>query len=152
MSKTDGFTLMELMVVVAVIAIVATVSVAGYSQLIEGTRLSASASDIKSDLELAKLTAIRQHTTVLAYFNGGSYTLRANGESPFLTRTMPSKVVMSKPADPTEPISFNTLGLAENTGSVQLTTSDNAKYKRITVSAAGTVTMQRSTDGTNWEG
>ncbi|BCS97140.1 hypothetical protein DSLASN_27720 [Desulfoluna limicola] len=156
MRRADGFTLIELMVTVAMVAVLATLAVSGYSRLIEGARLATAAGDLRADLELAKLTAIRRHVTVLAYFNGGagkngSYTLwvdTKDGEE-ILTRTMPEKVLLTTG---TPPIGFNTMGIASATGQIEVHTTDNAKYKRISVSAAGNIKTERSTDGTHWEG
>ncbi len=154
MRRNDGFTLMELMVIVAIVAILGALSVAGYTRLIEGTRLTSAANDIKGDLELAKVTAVKRHVTVLAYFDdgagdSGSYTLTVNtkGGTQILKRTMPKKVQLT---GVTTPIGFNTLGMASSTGQVMVRTLDNTKFKRVTVTAAGNIKLQRSTDGTNW--
>ena len=155
MRRIDGFTLIELMVTVAIVAVLATLSVAGYSRLIESSRLTTAANDIKGDLQLAKLTAVRRHVSVLAYFDDGAgasggYTLSVNtkdGEV-ILTRTMHTKVELT---GVTNPIAFNTMGIATSPGRVQVKTVDNSKYKRITVSAAGNVKLERSTDGSTWE-
>jgi len=131
---------MELMVIVAVIAIVAAVSVAGYSRLVERTRLIAAANDIKGDLQLAKLTAVRRHIAVLAYFDGdgGGYDLRESGDSPFLTRELPQKVAI---VTPPSPISFNTMGLSPSGGSVTVGIDGSSNNKIITVSVAGNITL-----------
>lgn len=146
---------MELMVTVAIVAVLASLAVAGYSRLIEGSRLTSAANSIKGDLELARVTAVKRHVTVLAYFDDGSgesggYTLSVNtkdGEK-LLTRTMHAKVELT---GVTAPIAFNTLGIASSPGRVQVKTTDSTKYKRITVSAAGNIKLERSTDGSNWK-
>jgi prepilin-type N-terminal cleavage/methylation domain-containing protein len=153
MRQTDGFTLIELMVIVAIVGVLATLSVAGYSRLIEGARLSTAANDLKSDLQLAKLTAVRRHANVLAYFDDGAgdsggYTLYVNTKAEeILARTMHAKVELT---GITTPIAFNSLGIASSTGQVEVKSIDNSKYKRITVSAAGNIKLERSTDGTTW--
>ncbi|BCS97146.1 hypothetical protein DSLASN_27780 [Desulfoluna limicola] len=156
MKKPEGFTLIELMVTVAMVAVLTTLAVSGYSRLMEGARLSTAAGDLKTDLELAKVTAVRRHVTVLAYFDDGSgdsggYTLSVGtkGGEAILTRTMPEKVVLT---GVTTPIGFNTMGIASSTGQIEVKTTDNANFKRISVSAAGNIKLERSTDGTHWEG
>lgn len=145
MKRENGFTLLELLVILAVVAILASLSFAGYTSLIEGARLSTAANDIKGDLQLARLTAVRRHVTILAYFNdgtgpGGSYFLcvtSRDGEK-ILTRAMPKQVSLT---GVTTPIEFNTLGIASVPGSVKVSITDPAKEKTIAVSAAGNITL-----------
>lgn len=145
MKRENGFTLLELMVILAVVAVLATLAVAGYTALIDGARLSTAANDIKGDLQLARLTAVRRHVTILAYFDdgtgpGGSYSLCVTSKAgeKILTRTMPEKVSLT---GITTPIGFNTLGIASVPGSVKVSITDPAKEKTIAVSAAGNITL-----------
>lgn len=155
MRQKDGFTLLELMVTVAIVALLSAMAVVGYTFLIEGAKLTTAANDLKGDLELAKLTAVKRHVTVLAYFDdgvgqSGGYTLSVNtkGGEKILTRTMPEKVALTGVITP---IGFSPLGIASATGQAMVKKTDNSQYKRVTVSAAGNVKLERSSDGSNWE-
>ena len=162
MRRTDGFTLMELIITVAILAVLGAITLPSYSRLIEGARLISAANTIKGDLERAKLSAVKRHQAVALTFTAGSgasggYTVFVdNGATPLeviLTRSMPVGVDLSAVSfgDGTT-ARFNTLGLAMLTaGSVQVKTSDGTRFRRITLAAAGSVKQERSSNGIHWE-
>ena len=69
-----GFTLVELMVVLAIFGILAAIFVPTASSILPGYRLKAAAGDIKSNLLLSKITAIRRNTRCVMVFNPGTYS------------------------------------------------------------------------------
>ena len=168
MRQIHGFTLLELMATVAIVALLTALAVTGYSRLVEGARLATAANTIKGDLEAAKLTAVKRHVPVAVSFTAGSgangtYTLFVDdgatvssfdaGEEVILTRSMPTNITLGSIAfGGGTTVRFNTIGLPGTTsGSTRLANSSNTRFRRISLAAAGSITMQRSSNGTTWE-
>lgn len=84
MPKNKGFTMLELMVTIGIIAIIAAIGIPAYSNWIPKYKLSRDVTNLKSDLEMAKLTAKRENACIGVRFAntaaGGEYTIfRDNG-------------------------------------------------------------------------
>lgn len=65
MSRANkGFTLIELMVVIAVVAVLLTIAAPSYQKLIERNRLKEASQALKSDLQFARMEAIKRSRNV----------------------------------------------------------------------------------------
>lgn len=65
MSRADkGFTLIELMVVIAVVAVLLTIAAPSYQKLIERNRLKEASQALKSDLQFARMEAIKRSRNI----------------------------------------------------------------------------------------
>jgi prepilin-type N-terminal cleavage/methylation domain-containing protein len=81
-SKESGFTLVELMVVITLIAIMAAFAIPMWLSWLPDRRLMAASRDLFSNLQIAKLSAIRTQINCVVSFPAGGYTifLDANGD------------------------------------------------------------------------
>jgi type IV fimbrial biogenesis protein FimT len=75
MKKNNGFSLLELMMVIAVFAIVVAISIPSYIGWREENKLRGAANQLKGDLELARMRAVREGAYVVVQFTADKYTI-----------------------------------------------------------------------------
>jgi len=69
--KKDGFTLIELLVAIAVLAILASIAIPVFSRWLPNLRLKSAARDVYSNLQLAKMGAVKANADWAIYFDPG---------------------------------------------------------------------------------
>ncbi|MFZ3183012.1 MAG: GspH/FimT family pseudopilin [Pseudomonas sp.] len=69
LDKTQGFTLVELMITLALLAIVATIAVPSFTQFIHNNQIKAAAEELKTFLMFARDQAINNKAQVKLIFN-----------------------------------------------------------------------------------
>ena len=77
MRKNSGYTITELMVTIAVFAILASLAIPNFIAWLPNYRLRSGAEEIQSTLQLARITAIKENSTVTVDFNTANETYRA---------------------------------------------------------------------------
>jgi type IV fimbrial biogenesis protein FimT len=77
MRNNSGYTITELMVTIAVIAILASLAIPSFIAWLPNYRLRSGAEEIQSTLQLARITAIKENSTVTVDFNTANETYRA---------------------------------------------------------------------------
>lgn len=68
--KNAGFTLIEVLIVIAIIGIASAFAIPTFLNVLPNWRAKAAATDLFSNLQLAKLTAIRKGTNCVVTFSG----------------------------------------------------------------------------------
>ena len=69
MMRKNGFTMLELVVIIAILSILVVVAIPGFSRWLPNYRLRAATRDLFSNFQHAKLTAIKRHRTCAISFN-----------------------------------------------------------------------------------
>ena len=69
MKRKNGFTILELIVIIAILAVLLLIAIPGFSRWLPNYRLRAATRDLFSNVQHAKLTAIKRHRTCAISFN-----------------------------------------------------------------------------------
>ena len=82
MKKNAGFTMLELMIVIAIMAIGAAIAIPNMIQWRTEANLRGSANNLRADLNMAKMLAVRENALVVVQFFGNRYQIFVdNGSS-----------------------------------------------------------------------
>ena len=159
--------MLELMVVVVLIAIGAAVATFSVTRSLPDIRLKAAARDLKSDLNLARMRAIRENANVAVLFDvaNNQYTIfvddgagggvAANfiqepGEAQLKTVNMPMGVSMIQASFAPGGVAqtrFNGRGLTIGLGGNVRLQNANPSFRGVAVTMLGRTSIQESSDG-----
>jgi Tfp pilus assembly protein FimT len=154
MQKKSGFTLVQLVLVMVLLAIATASGVSSFLSWLPKYRLKSAARDLYSNLQLAKMSAVRANTKCkVQYFkNPDRYsvdllnkTIRLSDYGSGIRFQGPTGQTFAVPA-----ITFNSRGTS-NSGYAYLTNSGNTAYYRVGPLTSGAVKLQRWSGGTSWK-
>jgi type IV fimbrial biogenesis protein FimT len=154
MQKRSGFTLIQLTIVIALLAILTAVGVPNFLSWLPKYRLKSAARDLYSNLQLAKMSAIKANKKcrVNYYKNPDRYTvdllnktIRLSDYKSGITFYGPNNQTFAVPA-----ITFNSRG-SSNSGYAYLTNSGNTAYYRVGPLTSGAIKLQKWSGGTSWK-
>lgn len=176
LKRQTGFTLIELMVVIGIIAIMAGFAVPAIMNWLPNYRLKAAARDLYSNMQKAKLEAVKRNKDVIIIFTPGAYNPSGqvgsyqvfvddgtgggtagngvkDGTEPIITTVnMPKNVSLySANYSGNTTTGYTSRGLPWNNrwGRVEFQ-NNNSRYYQITLSSAGSLRIKTGNDGSNW--
>ena len=153
MQKKSGFTIMELLMVLAVIAVVSAIAVPSIISWRNAAKLRGAAGNLKGDLEMAKVNAIKHNNFVAVKFNANAYEVfvdtsgngaRDAGEALLKNRLLPAGVVFDfahpEWTFPGNVTKFNGRGTADN--GTAILTNVQGQERHITISTLGRIHVE----------
>ena len=153
--KKNGFTLIELIVAIAIMGIAAAIAIPGFSSWLPNYRLKSATRDLYSNMQMAKLAAIKQNQTCSITLSTGpdKYTISLINKTVILS-DYGSGVKFDGPGGETfatSPLTFNNRGLS-NSGYVYLSNEQNSDYYRVSPLTSGAIRLQKWNSSTsNWD-
>jgi type II secretion system protein H len=84
MKHNQGFTMIELLIVISLIAIVGAIAVPSFIDYMPKYRLKSAAQDLYSNVQIAKLTAVKRHRQTAIQFSSSGYTIFVDENADFI--------------------------------------------------------------------
>ena len=153
MRNKSGFTIIELLMVLAIIAVVSAITVPSIISWRNSAKLRGAAGNLKGDLEMAKVNAIKHNNFVAIRFDDKAYEVfvdtsgdgnRDAGEALLKTRALPAGVIF----DLSHPqwtfagnvTKFNGRGTADN--GTAILANVQGQERRIRISTLGRIRVE----------
>ncbi len=154
MQKRSGFTVIELIVVIVLLAILTAVGVPNFLSWLPKYRLKSAARDLYSNLQLAKMAAIKANGNCSIGYrkNPDQYTIALLNKTVTLF-DYKSGIKFEGPNNETfavATIKFNSRGTS-NSGYAYLTNSGNTAYYRVGPLTSGVIKLQKWSGGSVWK-
>ncbi len=139
MQNNKGFTLMEIMIVIAIIGITSAIATPSILSWRSTAKIRGAGDNIRGNLQLAKITAVKTNTLVAIQFNVNedSYTIAG------VEKKLPAGVTIENGYSQ----SFNTRGIPTLSGSLRIADASGNRKREIFISRLGQISMKRSDDG-----
>ncbi|BCA54976.1 pilin [Nitrospira sp. KM1] len=140
--QTNGFTLVEIMIVTAIIGIASAIAIPAVSDWLAGHHLKQGVTELVGDMNLAKLAAINRNrqATVTIQMSGALVEVSgtSGGRAIFQTATLMPRVT-ALPGGPTT-VNFSSMGLSTSTvpQTIQLQNEKGITYS-VSVMPSGKV-------------
>ena len=144
MKKTGGFSIFELLIVLAVIAVVSAIVAPNIISWRSDAKLRRAAGNMKTDLEMAKVNAIKENNFVVMKFQGDAYEVfldrsddgTRDADEPLLkTRSLPAGVAFdfSHPnwTFTSHVAKFNGRGTADKGTAILINTKGDERHIRV---------------------
>lgn len=130
-----GFSLLETLAAIVVASILAAIAIPHFTKLLPGIRLSSAARQIATDLQLARMRAITQHTSQTVTFTQSSASYTFGADTRNLGTLYPGTTITNITGG--NPV-FSTTGTAS---AWTITISNNGQTKQVSLTAIGRVSI-----------
>ena len=141
--RMEGFSLTELMMVICVLALISAIATPSLLSWRSSAKLRGAVSNLKSDMELARLKAIQVNDTVVVHFTESGYKVFKvdAGEDLYGNRILPGgvKIDLDKTNFLGESARFFGRGTARSGSAVLV--NEIGTEKKVTVSSLGRITI-----------
>jgi type IV fimbrial biogenesis protein FimT len=138
-ARTDGFTLIELMIVVALVAIMATIALPSFTEFTASQRIRAGASALYDSLLLARSEAVKRNTSVSMNVTdlANGWTIVVASDNTLLRTQEAFAGLQFSPANPS--IAYNRLGRLSSGAGTEITATSPSSPKSwcITIDTVG---------------
>lgn len=161
-----GFSLAELLTVIGIIATISAIAIPNYISMLPDYRLKASARTLYTNMQKAKLEAVKRNTNTAISFNvaGSSYqifiddgtgggtsgdAIQNGAETTLLQQSLPAGCSIfsaSFSGNPRTGFTNQALPLGNRIGTVELINQKTRRY-RLALSNSGHIKLTESTDG-----
>jgi prepilin-type N-terminal cleavage/methylation domain-containing protein len=163
MRKQSGVTLIELIVVIAILGVLAAIVVPNFLSWLPKYRLKRAVRDLYSNMQLAKMAAIKNGSTRTIAYSSAGYTITIPGPPVVTVATVNlandyGSGVQFNPAPGTAPfnetsIEFNARGMVSGDISpAYLSDADGSTRYRVRAMISGVIQLQRAEDPNNLDG
>jgi type IV fimbrial biogenesis protein FimT len=168
--KNSGFSLIELITVLGIISIVSAIAIPSVMKVLPNYRLKAAVRDLYSNMQEARMVAVKTNQNVLIEFFVGVYAPKGNigsyrvfvdksapsgaydgGDDILVQTNMPKNVSLyfNNFTGNTAGYTSQSLPWSNNWGSVEFRNS-NSRYYQASLSAAGIIKIKTGNDGATW--
>lgn len=154
MNKKSGFTLFELLTVIAIVGIVTAIATPSFLRSRANAKIKGAVSNLRGDLEKAKLRAVREHAFVVILLSADGYIVfvdngsgggaaddwtRNGSESILADRRMPAGVTidLANTTFTNNRTRFNSRGLPNIIATEVVVIIDSANQKQVTINRVG---------------
>jgi prepilin-type N-terminal cleavage/methylation domain-containing protein len=154
MRDNTGFTLIELMVVIVLIATLTAISIPNFLAYLPNASLKSAARELYSNLQLAKMGAIKNNTNCTITFSApGTYAISGAMTETVALADYGYGVTFDGPSNETfdeASIAFNSRGIPSDDGYAYLSNAANTRYYRVGLLTSGVIKLEQSVGG-SWE-
>ena len=131
--RMAGFSFVETLTAIFILGVLAAIAMPHFTRVLPGIRLNSAVRQIATDLQLARMRAIAQHTNQTVAFDTSTATYTYGSYTRNLSTVYPGTTI-TKTGDPT----FTTTGTSN---AITITVSNNGASKTVQVNTLGRVVI-----------